>query len=54
MCHNFNYTAIVEKHKNISFIFVYNSPEARFIKDLILRIAASFIFHKRPFHLTNK
>jgi hypothetical protein len=31
--HNFNYITIVEKYKNISFIFVYNSPEDKYVKE---------------------
>jgi SPASM domain peptide maturase of grasp-with-spasm system len=50
---NFNYTAIVEKHKNISFIFVYNSPEARFINTSFCGLQ-QVLFSEKPFHLTNK
>ena len=50
---NFDYVNIVEKHKNVSFIFVYNSPETQFIKTSFCGLQ-QVLFSEKPFQLTNK
>ena len=49
---DFNYVNIVEKHKNISFVFVYNSPEDKFIKTSFCGLQ-QVLFSNRKFEFTN-
>ncbi len=50
---NFNYVNIVDKHKNVSFVFVYNAPTDEFIKHSFYGLQ-QVLYSTKSFQLTDK